>query len=125
MRSTANLAIYQNGTIEFNLSIMKRYGLHGSLKAKEGEIEELAEILIRASELVSSAKGCRLYTIGLDDTKPNTVWITEIWDSKEDHDNSLLIPGVRELIATARPLLDGQPEKSQELLILGGFGIMD
>ena len=104
---------------------MNKYGLHGSLKAKEGQTEELAKILIKASELVATVKGCQLYVVGLDDTKPNTVWITEIWDTKEDHDNSLQVPGVRELIGTAMPLLDGQPEKGQELSILGGAGIKE
>lgn len=102
---------------------MNRYGLHGHLQAKEGKNEELAAILIKASELVSTAKGCKLYVIASDGTKPNTIWITEIWDSKEDHDNSLQVSGVRELIGTAMPLIDGKPELGQELSILGGFGI--
>ena len=104
---------------------MNKYGLHGHLKAKEGSVQELADILLKASELVSTAKGCQLYMIGMDGSKPNTVWITEIWDSKEDHDNSLQAPGVRELIGTAMPLIDGKPESGQELSILGGFGIKD
>ena len=120
-----NLAFGQIDPTELKTSNMNKYGLHGSLKAKEGQAEELAKILIKASELVSTAKGCQLYVVGLDNTKPNTVWITEIWDTKEDHDNSLQVPGVRELIGTAMPLLDGQPEKGQELSILGGAGIME
>jgi len=102
---------------------MNKYGLHGHLQAKEGKGKELAAILIKASELVSTAKGCKLYVIGTDETKTDAVWITEIWDSKEDHDNSLQIPGVRELIGTAMPLIDGKPDLGQELSILGGFGI--
>ena len=44
-------------------------------------------------------------------------------DSKEEHDNSLKVDGVRELIMKAMPLLDGQPTKGQEIEILGGTGI--
>jgi len=102
---------------------MKKYGLHGHLKATAGNANKLAEILIKASELVSTAKGCQLYVIGKDPSNENAVWITEIWDSKEDHDNSLKVAGVKELIAQAMPLLDGRPEKGQELEILGGTGI--
>lgn len=119
----SNLAFGQTDSTELNKSTMTKYGLHGSLKAREGKVEELAKILIKASQLVSTAKGCQLYVVGLDDTQPNTVWITEIWETKEDHDKSLEVPGVRELIKTAMPLLDGQPEKGQELSILGGAGI--
>jgi quinol monooxygenase YgiN len=64
-----------------------------------------------------------LYVIGLDELEPNAVYITEIWDSKEDHDNSLKVEGVRDLIVKAMPLLDGPPQKGQELEILGGLGI--
>lgn len=98
------------------------YLLHGSLTAKAGQQDKLADILLQASQLVAKAKGCKLYVIGKDDEKENDVYVTEIWDSKEDHDNSLKIEGVRELISEAMPLLDGVPSKGQQLEILGGHG---
>jgi len=102
---------------------MTKYGLHGQLNATEGNANKLADILIKASELVSTAKGCHLYVVGIDESDPNAVWVTELWDSKEDHDNSLKVAGVMELISQAMPLLDGKPKKGQELKILGGFPI--
>ena len=100
---------------------MNKYLLHGALSAKGVKANDLAEILLEASQLVSTAKGCSLYVISTDGS--DKVFGTEIWDSKEDHDNSLSIPGVREFIGKAVPLLEGQPEKGQELNLLGGFGI--
>ena len=102
---------------------MNKYLLHGNLIAKAGHADELAAILIEASELISTAKGCRLYVVSKDEHKPNAVFVTEMWDSKEDHDNSLTVEGVRELIMKAMPILDGQPQKGQELELLGGIGI--
>lgn len=102
---------------------MKKYLLHGQLTAKQGNREELAAILLDASRLVATAQGCQLYVIGLDPNDDNSVFITEIWDSKEDHDNSLKVDGVRALIMKAMPLLDGQPTKGQEIEILGGAGV--
>ena len=99
------------------------YLLHGKLTAKSGQQEELSKILLEASKLVSTSKGCKVYAIGKDENDTNAVYITEIWDSKEDHDNSLNVEGVRELIMKAMPILDGQPTKGQELEILGGAGI--
>ena len=99
------------------------YLLHGKLTAKAGHTNELASILIEASNLVAKAEGCKLYIIGKDENDPRSVYITEIWDSKDDHDNSLNIEGVKELIMKAMPILDGQPVKGQELEILGGTGI--
>ena len=99
------------------------YLLHGKLTAKPEKAEELANILLKASKLVSTAKGCKLYVIGKDKNDVNSVYVTEIWDTKEDHDNSLNVEGVRELIMTAMPILDGQLTKGQELEILGGAGL--
>ncbi len=101
---------------------MNKYGLQGALKAKAGKVENLAKILLKAAEMMSTAKGCNMYLISLDAEKNDLVWVTEVWDSKEDHDNSLQIDGVRELISTAMPLLDGNPQKGQQLKILGGYG---
>jgi quinol monooxygenase YgiN len=97
-----------------------KYGLHGKLSATKGNGNALAQILIKASELVSSAKGCCVYAVSLDG---NDVWITEVWDSKDDHDKSLENAEVRALIGTAMPLLAGKPEKGQELDVIGGFGV--
>lgn len=102
---------------------MNKYGLHGKLKATAGNGDKLAAILLEASGLVSTAKGCNLYIVSKDKNDKDAVWVTEAWDSKEDHDNSLSVEGVRELISQAMPILDGQPEKGQELEILGGKGI--
>lgn len=99
------------------------YLLHGKLTAKAGCSDELADILLEASRLVSTAKGCKLYVIGRDQNDPDSVYVTEIWESKEDHDNSLKADGVRELIMKAMPIIAGAPQKGQELEILGGAGI--
>jgi quinol monooxygenase YgiN len=70
---------------------MNKYLLQGKLTAKEGHRQALADILISASKLMANAKGCKLYSVALDKMDNHSVYITEIWDSKEDHDNSLNI----------------------------------
>ncbi len=75
--------------------------------------------------MVSTANGCRLYVISRDEHEPDAVWVTEIWDTKADHDNSLNLPGIRELIGRAMPIIDGPPQKGQELTVIGGFGIWE
>lgn len=102
---------------------MNHYLLHGKLEAKQSHRDELANILLEASKLVSMAKGCQLYVVGIDDKDDQSVYIAEIWDSKEDHDNSLKIDGIKEIITKAMPLLDSQPKKGQEIKIIGGLDI--
>lgn len=100
---------------------MHKYGLHGKLQAQAGRGDELAAILLQASQLVSTAKSCHLYLVSKDKQNPDSIWITEVWDSKEDHDNSLHLDGVGALISQAIPLLAGKPEKGLELDVLGGL----
>jgi quinol monooxygenase YgiN len=99
------------------------YLLNEKLTAKPGLQGQLAAILLEASRLVSTAKGCKLYVIGKNEEDPHSVYVTEIWDSKDDHANSLTVEGVRALIMKALPIIDGQPSKVQELELLGGTGI--
>ena len=101
----------------------KRYGLHGYLKATEGNGEKLAQILEKAAYLMAKAPDCYLYMVSLDEAKPDTVWITEAWSSEKAHDNSLSLSGVRELISEAMPLLAEPPKGGQKLQIIGGHGL--
>ena len=50
------------------------------------------------------------------------MFVSEIWDTKEDHDNSLKIEGCMELISKAMPLIDGKPEGTA-LEVIGGKGL--
>ena len=96
--------------------------LFGEFKSKEGEREKLISILLDAAKLVSTAKGCHHYIIYKDTKNENCVFVSEIWDSKEDHDNSLKIEGCMELISKAMPLIDGKPGGTA-LEVIGGKGL--
>lgn len=102
---------------------MGKYFLHGKLTATQGNGDELTSILLHASKILATIKGCILYVISRDSNDSDSVWVTEIWDTKEDHDNSLKEQAVRELISQAIPIIDGPPQKGQELETVGGKGI--
>jgi quinol monooxygenase YgiN len=99
------------------------YQLHGSLKATKGNGNKLAEILLEASKEVSVFEECKLYIISKDKNNTDIIWITELWENKEAHDNSLKLDSVKSLIGKAIPLLDEMPPKGQELEFFGGYGI--
>ena len=100
-----------------------RYGLFGKLKAAAGNGDELASILLEASRLMATAQGCHIYIVSQDAQDDTLVWITEVWDTEQDHDNSLNVAGVKELISRAIPLLEGKPESGIKLTVLGGKGL--
>lgn len=101
---------------------MIKYGFIGKFKARKGEGDSLIAILLEAAKLLSTAKGCNHYIISRNVSDENSIIVTEIWDTKEDHDNSLKLPGSMELISKAMPLLDGKPEVTV-LEVMGGKGL--
>jgi quinol monooxygenase YgiN len=102
--------------------MMHKYGLFGTLKAQPGKGPELGVILLKAAALMETAKGCILYLVSTTVDNPDAISVVEVWESKEDHDSSLALPGVRELITQAMPLLDGPPA-GITLDVLGGKGL--
>ena len=54
---------------------MSKYGLHGKLQSKTGSSGKLTQILLEASKLVSTAKGCRLYLISKDKINNDSIWV--------------------------------------------------
>jgi len=99
---------------------MARFGLHGSLVAQRGQRDALLAHMLQAARLMQDATGCELYLVSTSEADDDdAVWITEVWRSEDDHDASLLLSGVPELIGRARPLIAGMGE-SQRLKVRGG-----
>ncbi len=95
------------------------YGLIGRMLAAPGKREELLAVMLNGNTLMP---GCRSYVIARDPASEDGIWITEVWDSKEQHAASLDIPAVREMIGHARPLIAGFAERI-ETEPLGGTGV--
>ncbi|GFZ96459.1 putative quinol monooxygenase [Nesterenkonia alkaliphila] len=79
----------------------------GTLGTQPGQREAVVAILTRANPQLAQA-GCLLYEVGTSEESPDTVFVTELWTSAEAHQESLQLPSVREAIAEAMPLLNGQ-----------------
>ncbi len=96
---------------------MARFGLHGSIVAQPGQRDALLQQMREASRLMHDAPGCDLYLVATSEADDNAVWITEVWRTEADHDASLSLPGVAELIGRTRPLIAGMGE-SQRLRVV-------
>jgi quinol monooxygenase YgiN len=77
---------------------------------------------LEALALMVTAKGCQQYIICKDSKDENTICVSEIWDTKADHDNSSKTAGSMELITKVVPLIDGKPGGT-ELEVIGGKGL--
>lgn len=83
------------------------YANVGTLGAAPGRRDELVELLARRSPDLDGA-GCLVYEVGVDEVHPDTVFVVELWTSRESHDASLGLASVRAAIEEARPLLSGE-----------------
>jgi quinol monooxygenase YgiN len=78
------------------------YGTIVKVTAANGQREALISILLEGT---TGMPGCLSYIIAKDDGDDNSLWITEVWDSKASHDASLSLPGVKNAITKGKPLI--------------------
>ena len=79
----------------------------GMLGTKPGQRDALVAILLRPKPGMREA-GCLLYEVGVNADMPDTVFVSELWESAEAHQASLQLDSTRAAIAEAMPLLSGQ-----------------
>ena len=94
-----------------------RYGLIGRMKAQPGKRAELIAILLEGT---GAMPGCLSYVVAEDATDPDSIWVTEVWESRADHQSSLKLPQVRAAITKGRPLIAGM-DSIAETRPLGGW----
>ena len=95
------------------------YGLFGKFTAHAGKQEELAAILVEAAHLLEKTNpDCLQYVVGVTQGADD-VWVSEVWTTKEAHDDSLAPEEVRSLIMRARPLIH-EIAKGTEYAVVGG-----
>ena len=95
------------------------YGLIGKIKTTDGKRDELISILLEGT---SDMPGCIQYVIAKDTDDTNANWVTEVWDTQVDHQNSLSLPSVQDAIARGKPLIAGFGERF-ETVPVGGHGL--
>lgn len=92
------------------------YGMIGKIRSTPGKRGELLSYLAAGSH---GMPGNRLYLIAEDFSDADGLWVTEVWDSKEDHAASLQLPQVQQAIAKARPIIAGFETRAQIIPIEG------
>jgi quinol monooxygenase YgiN len=93
------------------------------MRVKARHRDEVVGILLGAADHLRAA-GCSLYAVGVSDTDDDTIFVSEIWQSREHHDRSLRLPETKAAIARAMPMLTGQSTR-QEMTVVGGLGVPD
>jgi quinol monooxygenase YgiN len=98
------------------------FGMHVEFTAVEGRGDELEALLLAAAAGLEGEGRCRMYVVSRSPDRPETVWVTELWDSREAHQASLRSPATRELIGRAMELMAASPSATA-LRPVGGKGV--
>jgi quinol monooxygenase YgiN len=94
------------------------------MKAKPGHREEVLDILLsglRSPEGLAAA-GCEMYLVSRSNSDDETIWVNEVWQSKEHHDAAVRLPETRASIERVLPVLTGE-FTGQEVTVAGGLGL--
>jgi quinol monooxygenase YgiN len=97
-------------------------GFYTKFTTAEGDRDTLVALLLEAAKGMKSNADCVLYIVSKDEEDIATTWVTELWKSADEHKASLGVPGAKERIAKAMPLLAIPPEQTK-LTPMGGKGI--
>ncbi|HEV2377096.1 MAG TPA: antibiotic biosynthesis monooxygenase [Streptosporangiaceae bacterium] len=97
------------------------YGYIGAMESQPGKRDEVVTILLSGLDGLKAA-GCVQYTVGVSLDDDVTIWTSEVWGSKEEHDASLQLPEVKEAIGRAMPMLAGD-FTNVEVTVQGGLGL--
>ena len=95
------------------------YGIIGQMMTADGKRGEVIAALLSGTQ---GMPGNLAYMVAEDLGDSNAIWITEVWRTKTDHENSLQLPQVQATIARARPLIAGFDQRI-ETVPLGGTGL--
>jgi quinol monooxygenase YgiN len=78
------------------------HGLIVKITTISGKREEMIGIL---KESAAGVPGCFSYVVAKDSTSDDVLWVTEVWDSAANHDASLLLPSVKNVISRAKGMV--------------------
>lgn len=91
------------------------------MKATAGHRDDVISILLSGVDGLRRA-GCHPHVVSAAQADDETIWVSEVWESKEHHEASLQLPDAKAAIGKAMPVLTGD-FTSQELPVVGGLGV--
>lgn len=78
------------------------YGLIVKMTIVPGKRNEMIDLLKSSA---SDMPGCFSYVVAEDSADENILWVTEVWDTVANHDASLALPSVKDVIPRAKTIV--------------------
>jgi quinol monooxygenase YgiN len=116
----ATFAVAVAGTASWGAQAgQEMYGQIGKLIAVPGRRDELIANILGG---VGSMPGCLSYVVAKDASNADAIWVSEVWDSKANHDASLSLPSVKAAITKSLPIIAGSGDRIVTVPV-GGQGL--
>lgn len=63
------------------------------------------EMIVLLQQSAAKMPGCLSYIVANDASSQDVLWVTEVWESQQDHDSSLTLRQVQDVLPRAKPLV--------------------
>lgn len=100
---------------------MNPFAQYVKFTALAGQGEKLAQILLSVAKEMNNVDGCLLYVVNTTPESTDIVWVTEVWQSKEEHQASFQLAFSQKALAKGKGLMVNV--ESIELVPMGGKGM--
>lgn len=101
---------------------MQAVARYAKATAKPGHGDELARIMLEVAQGLRETPGCELYVINRSVGEPDVIWVTELWESRQQLDAALETEGARARIPEVLALLSEGGLERIDLEPIGGVG---
>ena len=78
------------------------WGMIAKITCVAGKRDDMIALL---TESAAKMPGCLSYVVAIDASSQDVVWVTEVWESQQDHDRSLTLRQVQNVLPRAKPLV--------------------
>lgn len=102
---------------------MSRIARYAKAIAEPGRGDRLAELLLAVADGVRKAPGCDLYIVNRVAAEPDTIWVTEVWESQATLDAALAIAKRDDSELVAEVMQIASEFSRIDLEPIGGLGL--
>jgi len=100
---------------------MSKHGLIDVLTCAPEDQDKLFDLLIHIAQHLETIEDCLYFIISKEVNNPTKVWVTELWTSKDAHDQSLADAGdaILDIIHEAMSLVTDERQRATLTPVLG------
>ena len=99
---------------------MSKHGLIDVLTCAPEDQDKLFDLMVHIADHLDTVDDCLYFVVSKEADNPTKIWVTELWTSKEAHDQSLENAGhILEYINEAMQLITDERQRATLTPILG------